>query len=214
MRIVTLSTASAFLGMMLQPLTAGAAPMTFSDESNFLSALGLSTTYDFETDSGFPADGGHIGTFDSINFDAQTHAPLSTTSGSQAMAGAGETCCFGTATLTFAAGISGLGFYAEDLLNENEIVRLSVNLATGPDQVYDIGLGDADPFTPIYFGVLDNSDNIVSATWSGTDESGNTRAWYIDDLSTNATSVPEPGTMLLLGAGLIGLLGVQIKNGI
>jgi len=192
--------AGAMAAVLFSPLAATAAPTTYSDQATFLAALGGSTTYDFETSSGFPASGGNIGLFDSINFDAQTYADGQATSGAQTMTG--STGTFGTATLTFAPGTTGIGLYALDLTTD-EVVRLSVNFASGPAQVYDIGLGGQAAFSPIYFGVLDNSNTILTATVLGTDVAGANRAWMIDDLSVSA--VPEPSAWALFGLGLMGL---------
>ena len=110
--------AGALAGVLCAPLAAIAAPTTYSDQASFLAAIGPFTTYDFETSSGFPSSGGSIGLFDGINFDAQTYASGESTSGAQSMTG--STGTFGTATLTFAPGTTGIGLHALDLTTDEE----------------------------------------------------------------------------------------------
>lgn len=186
------------------------AATTFDNEAAFLGAVGLSTTYDFETGSGFPTSGSIIGLYDGINFDAKTYTSLSALSGSQTMTGSGSGAgTFTPATLTFAPGTTGIGFYALDLtVIGDEVIRVSVDFLSGPDQTFDVGLDAGDPeFTPKYFGVYDEADSILSITLFGT-EAANTddRAWLIDDLSV-ASAVPVPAAIWLFGSGLIGLVG-------
>lgn len=140
-------------------------------------------SFDFETGSGFPASGGHIGVVQGIDFDAQTSTYSGATSGTQAMTGSGGT--FTQAVVDF----SGLGqkpfafsYYALDL-TVGEVVRVTVDFTNGPSQVIDSGLDGEPAFTPILVSFSDPSDTIESLTIEGTDGSGGPRAWLIDDLS-------------------------------
>ena len=124
--------------------TSQAVLTTYNNQASFLVDVGTATTYDFETGSGFPdASGGGfqtIGLFDGINFDATTFDAGASVaiSGTQVMSGAGGS--FTPATLTFAPGTTGLGFFALDLtIVGSEVIQLLVDFDAGPDQTFNIG---------------------------------------------------------------------------
>ena len=203
---------------MLASSASQAAITTYTDEATFLGAVGSSTTYDFETSSGFPADSngaasaGFVaaGTFGGITNDARVYQSLQAQSGVQVMTGNPGT--FGGATLNFLAGTTGIGFWGLDL-TANEIIRVNVDFSTAGSQQFDITLGGDSHLTPQYFGVWDATDSILSASLVGGNLDGSglfTRAWLIDDLSVargRVPAVPVPAAVWLFGTALIGLVG-------
>lgn len=145
--------------------------------------------FDFETVSGFPASGGHVGLFQGIDFDAQTITFSGATSGTQGMTGSGGT--FTQAVVDF-SGLArkphAFGYQALDL-TVGEVIRVTVDFTNGPTQVLDAQLGPNDPaFTPIPFSFSDPSDTIERLTFEGTDGGGGPRAWVIDDLTVTTAS--------------------------
>ena len=210
---ILVNLASIFLLMMAG--SSYAAVVTTNSQASFLAGVGSATTYDFEAGSGFPAAGAGfatIGLFDGINFDAAVTEYGGSTSGIQAMTG--DPNSFATATVTFAPGTVGFGFFGLDLTQAGtEVINVFVDFATGTDQFFDVKLDLGDPdFTPKYFGVYDLADTILSATLLGTEDEnrGASRAWLIDDLSVATGRVPEipvPAAVWLFGSALIGLMG-------
>ena len=118
------------LAILLMPVIATAVPITFNTEAGLLGALSTSTTFDFETASGFPiANTGFlnrfsaapIGPFMGVDFDAHTHSGISV-SGTQSMAGTtlfSLLPTFNTGTIVF-SGLgslpNGFGFFGLDRL--------------------------------------------------------------------------------------------------
>lgn len=199
---------------LLMSANARAALITFNSEAAFLAALASSTTFDFEVASDFPlAPSAAIGIVGFVDFDFARTTTGNPVSGTQSMTGDDPPGDFGFATVVF-TGLGTLpnavGFFALDLNGvDSEVVVLDVAQSTpGPGQFrqFKIGLDGADPFTPIYFGVISTDDTIQSITLSGTDEFEADRAWEIDDLTIGNTGrpMPEPATLFLLGAGLLG----------
>ena len=181
---------------------ASAVPSIYFDEATLLGALGPSRTFDFETSSGFPAGPAPIGIVDGVNFDAQTSAVIIPTSGVQSMTGSsGPTSA---ATVSFTTPTTGFGFFALDL-TVDEFIQVVVEFAGQPNLIFEISLGGAADFTPIYFGLVDPADTILSLTFSGSDNLGLARAWLIDDLSVSAIPAPAPLVLVLAFVSLLGL---------
>ena len=209
--------------LLLVSSASQAAITTYTDEATFLGAVGSSTTYDFETSSGFPADingagsGGFIaaGTFGGITNDATVYQSLLAQSGVQVMTGNVGT--FGGATLNFLPGTTGIGLWGLDL-TADEILRVTVEFMTAGTQQFDITLGGDPRITPQYFGVWDATDSILSAALVGGNLDGSglfTRAWAIDDLSVASSSIPPvpvPAAVWLFGTALIGFVGMSRRR--
>ena len=202
---------SILLGFVLLPFSTQAALLTYDNEAGFVANGGVQLSYDFEAESGFPLGSydpstSLIGEFDGIVFDAMTIIPLNPPrSGVQGMSGAEGT--FSRADLDFSGlgrRVTGFGFYAMDL-DAGEFVRVEARFRLGGNRIFDVRLGDADVFTPIFFGAYDRDDSILGLSLSGIDDSGNLRAWYVDDL-TLISEVPLPSALPLFLGGLL-LLG-------
>jgi len=196
-----------------------AALVTVSDMGSLFLNAGLKSTYDFEPLSGFAANA-YIGLFGPIAFDAKTEMysteNANMTSGKYAMTGWDGT--FSDATLDFTRlttqAVIGFGFYGLDL-TVDEVIRVTVEFAHAGTQSFDISLENIEkPLRPTYFGLYDDQDSILNINISGTDSTGATRAWLLDDLTlvTAPTTVPVPAGIWLFGSGLAGLLSLSRKR--
>jgi len=204
--------------LALLSLPAQAALTTYNDAAGLIANGGKQIRYDFEIASGFPTGNydptlSLIGARDGIQFDAITIRPnLAPVSGSQAMSGADGV--YSAARLDFSAlsrPVIGFGFYGQDL-TIGESIRVSADFRLAGQQIFDVRLDGAPELTPIYFGAYDANDAIRSLSFTGIDDSGNNRAWYIDDLSLISAAVPLPPALPLFLGGLLLLSRFRSKS--
>jgi hypothetical protein len=70
----------------------------------------------------------------------------------------------------------------------------------------------SDPYgDPIFIGMLDTSNDIVAIGFDTTAENYDNHDFAVDSLELT-TAMPEPGTLLLLGIGLVGGLGLRKRR--
>ena len=117
----------------------------------------------------------------------------------------------GPLTLTFDNGYSDVGAYIQTLATGNFTAELKIyNGTTGLDTLTVHGVSNNhNDGTAVFLGAKDLTvNNITQAVFSITvgPSLANLRAFAIDGLYLSST-VPEPGTLVLLGSGLIGLAG-------
>ena len=206
------------LALSLLPFSARAALVTYDNEADLTANGDAQTRYDFETASGFPTGDydpslSLIGELDGIQFNATTIIPnTAPTSGSQSMSGQNGT--YTAASLDFSGlsqRITGFGFYGLDIKSD-ESIRVTVDFRLGGSRIFDIGLGGAVDFTPIYFGAYDAEDSIRGLSLLGIDASGNNRGWHIDDLTLTSAAVPLPPALPLFLGGLVLLGHISKRN--
>ncbi len=187
---------SAVLGGALCVQMATAAPVIYSDEAVFKAHLVTPKTYDFEPDSGFPAATPgvfpFIGLHDNIQFDASTYYYPYPEWWPSTATMTGKNDSFAAATITFNQPPKGCGFVGLDLMwLDDEVIRTTFTFTSGAVRTYDVRLPSGAPnFTPVFFGLIDAEDTIVSVQLYGTDATVISRAWLIDDLTIGAVVVP------------------------
>jgi hypothetical protein len=173
-----------------------AAPVIYSDEAAFKARLLIPKTYDFEVASGFPEPSygvfPYIGLHDNIQFDASTYYydypewwPSTGTM-------TGKNDSFASATITFNEPPQGCGFIGLDLMTlDDEVIRTTFTFASGAVSTYDVRLPQGTPnFTPVFFGLVDTEDRVVSVNLYGWDATGIYRAWLIDNLTIGTDATP------------------------
>lgn len=211
--------------VLILAVDAQSATILYSDSTAFLAALppGQVSTYDFETNSGFPAAGAgaasYVGSLGAVTFIGITHDEPEAPSGTQVFSGVdvGFSCCFGIAAIDFTSLPEqpyAVGFFGGDLI-EDEIIRVHVGFSDGSNSSYELSLGALPAFTDVFFGLVDSERRVrvlqIFGANAATPDTAN-RAWYIDDLTTAA--VPLPATWAMLGAGFAALAGRVRRRGI
>jgi hypothetical protein len=205
-------------------LSAGAwaGQTVFTSRATFLGAVPGSTTYDFETASGFPAApaslSGFAGGQVQLSTDGGDAAAMLQSYGSgfgQAIGGqsGGAIDNFKALRLTFTTPRLAVGF--DDLdLTPGETAVINVAFSNGaPAQQYSVTDADGDFSTAGFFGVL-STDPIASIQVFSAEaviDPPGSRANLIDNV-TLGQAVPEPGTLALVGIGVVGLLGPRRRR--
>lgn len=96
----------------------------------------------------------------------------------------------------------GMFFISADAMVDGDIT-LAAGGGSVALNVADAGADLGDGGIPYFLGIIDNANTFTSA--NVTTIGGGYFLYNVDDITTTSTSVPEPGTLLLLGAGLTGL---------
>jgi hypothetical protein len=75
--------------------------------------------------------------------------------------------------------------------------------------VAEIGLRQSFPYQRLEIPNLPASGpSVLEFTFSSNVDNDQWSTWYLDDVSVTGASAPEPGTLMLLGTGVVGLAGV------
>lgn len=187
--------------------SASAAIVTFDSEPAFLTAAaGLEVRgFNFEAPPFPDASSGtvaFVGSIGGVAFDTHISAGPSALSGVQTSLGS-----FADQTFDFSGygkPVSGFGFFELDLVGA-EITRVSVTFADLSVQTFDVGLGGASDFTPIFFGLLTDMSPVRQVVLSGLRDggAGPVSPSTIDDLSVAAVPLPAPALFLAAALGAL-----------
>ena len=119
-------------------------------------------------------------------------------------------------TLIFSSLISAFGFYATDVGDFGG--QLSLTFQNGDTEIFSlphtIGSAGSTGGSVLYFGIIDTANPFTSVTFNNSFVEAD--AFGFDDFTIatasqviEATPVPLPPTVLLMGSGLVGLLGLR-----
>jgi len=121
-------------------------------------------------------------------------------------------------TITFTSPISAFGFYGTDVGDFGGALTLQMTESGGGTVTLPVGntlgSGGSTSGSDLYFGFYDLTNTYTSIYFDNTG-SGGVDIFGFDNLSIGSlqqvTPTPEPGTLSLLGLGLVSLLGLRKK---
>ncbi|MGB0713054.1 MAG: PEP-CTERM sorting domain-containing protein [Gammaproteobacteria bacterium] len=210
MKCKTLTLITSLLAGSLGLGSAQAAFLTYQNEANFDAAVGAGLTIeDFNTDSGsgspLTVSSGGLLTSVSSNADdifrfETTHT--ATTGIGVADVGDGDW----TMTFNFSQSTTAFGFDLHDYFEGVATMSFSTNAGESGLLKSASGLGDANT---LFLGmVTDTAFTSFTLLTVGSENDGA----QIDDVKYATSTVPLPGSLLLLGAGLLGLFGARARR--
>jgi hypothetical protein len=190
------------------PLAASDAQVTYASRAAFNAAISGANTWDFTGPTGNPVIflnslGTDIAQVSSVGGDAAGIIINNTLCGSTG----GSVDCFRPVRFDLLQPVTAFGYDNLDL-NGSEDALIAVTFSGGASNLYTITT--ATPFTPVFFGITSNTAITRVDIWSADpgDQTQGLRANVIDNVTLGQLqAVPEPGTVTLVGIGMLGLLG-------